>query len=369
VVLLFGLGLLAKPMLVTLPCALLLLDWWPLGRVPGGSSLQRRRPAAQRWQALVLEKLPLFAMAAVASVVTVLAQRRGGAMQTMEMNPAGQRLANAMVSYGDYLLKTAWPSGLSPMYLFPPGGPPLWKAATSAAGLAALSWVVVRWRNARPAALTGWLWYLGTLVPVIGFVQVGNQALADRYTYVPLIGIFMAVVWVLGDASAGWCRARVPASIAACVVLAALAVTARAQLGFWRDGTTLNERALSVAGSEWEALMQKAAMHEAHGELAEAEAAYRRVLAINPDQPMALNNLGLVLFTRGRQEEGLSQIRAALRVKPDYPEAWRNLGVLLGNQGRFAEAVAPLTEAVRLKPDFTEARDLLRKLGVPPEAR
>ncbi len=362
VALLFALGLLAKPMLVTLPCALLLLDWWPLARA--GCPAQRQRPeaAARRWRALAFEKLPLFALAASVSAVTLVAQRRGGAMQALAAVPAGQRAANAAVAYGAYLLKTAWPAGLAPMYPFPSGGPAPWKVVTSLAALAAASWAVVRWRSLRPAAATGWLWYLGTLVPVIGIVPVGSQALADRYTYVPLIGIFMALVWALGDATRGRRRAGAVAGVAACVLVAALALAAREQLGHWRDGQTLERRTLAVAGDAWSARMQKAAKHEAHKELAEAEAAYRGALEIRPGQPTALNNLGLVLSLRGRPEEGLSLVREAIRARPDYAEAHYNLGVLLSNRARFTEAAGALRQALRLKPDFPEARDLLRKL-------
>jgi tetratricopeptide (TPR) repeat protein len=372
VALVFGIGLLAKPMLVTLPFALLLLDWWPLGRVARGSVPPASRPVAHQWRALVFEKLPLFALAAASCVVTVLAQRRGGALQSIAVIPAGQRLANALVSYSAYLVKTAWPSGLGAMYPLAPGGPPLWKTAASAAALGAISWAVVRGRNSRPAAVTGWLWYLGTLVPVIGVVQVGSQARADRYTYVPLIGVFIAVAWVLGDTLSARPQAAVRGRIAVCIVLAGLAATAREQLGYWRDATTLNQRTLAVTGSAWDALMRSAAMHEAHGDLAAAEAAYRRVLEISPDHPVALNNLGLVLVGRGRQEEGIASIRAAIRARPDYAEAFYNLGALLLNQGRLREAVAPFAEALRLKPDIkeaAEARDFLRRMGAPAEGR
>jgi len=258
------------------------------------------------------------------------------------------------------------------MYPLPPGGQPLWKAATSAAVLFVISWAVVRWRDRKPFAVTGWLWYLGTLVPVIGLVQVGPQAMADRYTYVPLIGIFMAVVWVFGDTYSGWRREKVLGIIAVCVVLAGLTATARVQIGYWRDGTTLNELMLRETETERNALMRNAAMHEAHGDLAAAEAAYRRVLALNPDHPMALNNLGLVLDQSGRHEEGVSSIEAAIRVKPDFAEALFNLGSLMINQGRLLEAVGPMSEALRLKPDIKEAeeaRNFLRKMGAPVEGR
>jgi predicted negative regulator of RcsB-dependent stress response len=364
VVMLFGLGLLAKPMLVTLPCALLLLDWWPLGRTTGGLPLKQH--AAARWRALFFEKAPLFALVAISSAVTIVAQHRGGALRSLDEIPVGVRLGNAVVSYGAYLVKTVWPTNLGVLYPYPQGGPPAAHIAMSAAFLILVSGAIARWRRAAPALATGWLWYLGTLVPVIGIVQVGRHALADRFSYVPHIGIFFAVIWTLAGVVRSRMQTRVQAITIAGACLGALLVltaVSRNQIGYWKDGRTLYSRTLSVTVDEREALMQRAKAHEGHNELKAAEDLYRRALALGPEDPLALNNLGTVLSRVGRLDEAVILVKAAISANPDYAEAYYNLGALLINKGRTAEAIAPLQTALRLKPGFTEARDRLSEIG------
>ena len=283
-------------------------------------------------------------------------------MTEFAVTPLGLRVANAVVSYAAYLGKTVWPADLMLPYLFPLQGHAPWKVAGSSAVLVCVTWTVVRCRRSRPAAMTGWFWYLGTLVPVIGLVQVGIQAMADRYTYVPLIGIFLGLIWVVGDMASRWRRLRWPGILAVCAVVAGLAATARVQVGYWRDGATLTRHTRSVA-NDWSAYLAAGEAYESHGRLAEAEEAYRSALEIKPDLAVAHNNLGGLLFLAGRREEAVEQLRAATRAQPDSAEALYNLGYILVGVGRPEEAVAALSNAVRLKPDHAKARDLLRQLG------
>jgi hypothetical protein len=233
---LMALGLLAKPMLVTLPFTLLLLDRWPLGRASAG------------WKALVVEKLPLFALSIAACVATFLAQQAGGAVASVERFPAPVRVANAIWSYVAYLELTLWPRRLAVFYPHPGSSLPAWKVALAASILAAMTSLAVMLRRSRPYVLTGWLWYVGTLVPVIGLVQVGNQGMADRYTYVPLIGIFVIVAWT----AASWGSHT---TIPAVAVVLALAAAARAQVMEWRDTVTVFTHALAVTGPNPTALV------------------------------------------------------------------------------------------------------------------
>ena len=366
VVILFSFGLLAKSMLVTLPCAMLLLDWWPLGRALRCYAPKLR--AAQLWRILVIEKAPLFVLSFASSVLTLYAQHQGGALRTLDAFPLGARIANAIVSYGEYLSKTVWPTDLSVLYPFPQGGPPAQSIVVSALLLAALSWCIVRLRNSFPAATIGWLWYLGTLVPVIGIIQVGNQSMADRYSYVPHIGIFFGITWTLFGLMQNRTKPTIAVyvtSIVSVISLAALALVARNQIGYWSEGHALRSYYAPGSLGERESLLKRAAVHEGHIELDAAEAMYRRALELGPDDPFALNNLGALLSRSGRLDEAITLVKSAIMAKPDYAEAHYNLGALLMNRGQGSEAIAPLQNALRLKPDFKEARERLAELGVP----
>jgi Flp pilus assembly protein TadD len=366
---LFALGLMAKPMLVTLPCVLLLLDFWPLGRLgpPRGAA----PVPADRWRDLVVEKLPLLALAAAAGVVTVLAQGARGAVQSVDLVPLGQRLGNALVSYAAYLGTTLWPVRLAAYYPHPGGtiGAP----ALLGAGLllAALTGAAVAGRRTRPALAAGWLWFAGMLVPVIGLVQVGAQARADRYTYLPLIGIFVAVAWVAAALPA---LRRRPALLGALAGAAILACGARSvvQTGYWRDSETLWRRTLAVTDDNWLAHNNLGLVLKDSGRAAEAIEHFRAVLRIAPDLAgTSWNHLGMALAAAGRTDEAEAAFRESIRARPQFAEARCNLGLLLLPR-RPAEAVAALGEALALRPDLFEARYALAQAlvaaGRPAEA-
>lgn len=334
-----ALGLLAKPMVVTLPFTLLLLDWWPLGRWAC---------ARAAWP-LVREKLPLFALVAASAVVTWTVQQAGGAVTTTL--PLATRLGNALVVWVAYLGKALWPVGLSPIYPHP-GARPSLAVLAAALLLAAITALAVVQRRRRPHLLVGWLWYLGTLVPVIGLVQVGATAMADRYTYVPLLGIFVALAWSLPARP----EPRLVGA-AAVVVLALLGVRARDQAAVWRDSTTLFTHALAVDERNPLAHVNLGVELGARGELDRATAHLERALALRPDMVTARIALGNTLVRRGRWEEAVAAYRAALAADPSSARAHNNLGWVLLQRGQLDEAIATLERARQLDPALATAEN------------
>ncbi|HEY5975582.1 MAG TPA: tetratricopeptide repeat protein [Geobacteraceae bacterium] len=377
---LFALGLMAKPMLVTLPCLLLLMDWWPLGRLPGGAG---QPPPASR---LLLEKLPFLLLGAASCLVTLQAQQAGGAVSSLTALPFTDRLANALLSYGAYLGKAFWPSGLAVHY--PLNLPlPVWRVLSAAAAVIAITLVALRQRRCRPWLAWGWCWYLVTLVPVIGLVQVGMQSMADRYTYLPLIGPAVMLVWsVPAPATNG---RRFALAVGVITMLALLALLTRQQLGYWRDSVTLLRRTVAVTTDNplaeyylGDALYEAQAMDEAlhhytrslllkpyqsavhnglagvyarQGDLARAAHHYEAALEINPAFFEARYNLGLLQARLGESAAAGVTLTEALRLRPASAEVHYNLAAVLSRQGRLAEAGWHYREAVRLKPDHIAA--------------
>jgi len=360
--LLLALGLMAKPMLVTAPFVLLLLDFWPLGRIPrpapgAGGSVSR---AAGR---LFLEKLPLLALSGASAAITVAAQRGGGAIQdTISFSPA-VRVANALLSWSAYLVKTAWPSPLAMYYPHPLNLPPAWKLAGAFGLLALLSAVALRGVRRRPWLITGWCWYLGMLVPVIGLVQIGAQAMADRYTYLPLCGVFIMAAWSVPGSGSPRRLPRGAAAAAASLAVAALAIAAAVQAGRWKDSETLFTHTLAVTRDNWMIQNNLATAYFQSGRYEEAADHAREALRIRPDLAEAGNNLGISLAVLGRHEEAAAAFREAIRARPGLPEAWYNLGLVLADLGRREEAADSFRRALRLRPDYAAARLELQRLG------
>jgi Flp pilus assembly protein TadD len=346
-----AIGLSAKPMLVTLPFVLLLLDVWPLRRWTSDARVRRD---------LIVEKLPLLALAAASSVVTIVAQNSAGAVRDTAAIGLGDRFANAVVSYWTYLAKTIWPADLAAFY--PYSSVPLVVAIVGAAGLLAVSAAAFVWRLRAPYLFVGWFWYLGTLVPVIGIVQVGNQAMADRYTYVPLIGIFICAVWGLSELTKTWRPARIVLPAVAAGVIVVLVPLTRAQAATWRDSETLWRHALAVTDDNYFAHGGLGAALLSRGDHAGAESEFRAALRIRPNLADVQNDLGSLLAGRGRVDEALQHFRQAVELDARFAEARHNLGMALWQRGRPADAIAEFTASLRINPDLPRTHNDLGRL-------
>jgi len=336
----FSLGLMAKPMLVTLPLVLCLLDYWPFAR---GVHIR--------------EKVPFLALSAVVSVVTYLVHRDVAAVVSLHALPLSLRIENALVSYALYIAKMFWPSGLAVFYPYPSGG--LAAPATAAgAALAAITAAAIRSARRRPYFIVGWLWYLLTLAPVIGLIQAGQQARADRYTYIPMIGLTIALIW--GAADILQSRPRVAAALGTAVCALCVALTWH-QTGYWQDGVSLFQHAVDVTTDNYIAQFNLASALAARGDNSEAARHLADAVRIRPNSEPAHAELGQVLARLGQTDEALAELRTAAQEKPDDANVHYRIGLLLGGAGRPDEASVELSTAVRLDPDNAEAH---RNLGI-----
>ena len=398
VLLFFVLGLMSKPMLVTLPMIMLLLDWWPLKRF----TIYDLRFTILR---LVWEKIPFFLLSAISCGVTYFVQQKSGAVGTLTVLSVSDRINNVFVSYARYLGKTIWPMALANPYPHP-GHWPFWPVLGAVVLFAALCAAAVRWGREFPFVPVGWFWFVVTLVPVIGLVQVGDQAMADRYTYLPLIGIFIILVWGAGEVGACW---RVPGVVmvfVAAILLIACAWRTRMQVGYWQDSGTLFRHARTMTENDYVAcndlgfwMSRHGAFPEAvncfqeslrikpnnvdalfnlgnamshYGRWDEAVDCYLRVLQITPNQADVLSNLGMALSARKQYAEAIVSFEQALKANPNSVSAHNNLATVLFIQHRYDEAVGQFREAVRLTPDnphlYANLGDALVKLGQTAEA-
>ena len=385
VALFFALGLMSKPMLVTFPCVLLLLDYWPLRRMTPNSGSQ-----TARFQFLILEKLPLFLIAAGSCAATLWAST---AMVKIEGLSLPVRVGNALTAYAAYLGQTFWPVGLAVFYPHRDSHVSPVAILAAAALLVALSAGAFLFRKRCPWIVVGWLWYLGMLVPVIGIVQVGSQARADRYTYLPIIGIYVALVWFVAELSARWPRRNAILIGGSALLLALLTLRAREQTSYWRDSESLWRQALACTEDNYlahcnlaKALSKKGDIDGAiehfkkaleidptfeiarvdlamvmveKGDVSDGMAALQRALEKQPDDPGLLTNLGNACLRQGRVEEAIAYFEKALRIKPADPVANDNLGSALLRQGRVEEAIAQHRKALELKPEYEKAHNNL----------
>jgi protein O-mannosyl-transferase len=332
---LFALALMAKPMAITLPFILILLDIWPLGRLHPGSG---QWPACLR---LIREKALFIILAIASSIVTILVQWHGGSVVKMNAYPLSDRAANALASYVAYLENMVWPAGLSAFY--PYGSlPALWIIGCFLA-LAGASAMAVWFAGRHPFFLVGWMWYLGTLVPVIGLIQVGSQAKADRYTYLPLIGIFIVIVWGIPKMLGRLQNFKIPLAIAGGVLICVLAVAARSQAGYWVNGVTLWDHAVKLYPGSYLAHLNLGNEFYNRGEDAKAMQHFGEALRLSPNSAEAHNAIGVALSKQGRATEASEHFSLALRMKPNYADAHRNLGARLADQGKTDEAMSHLT--------------------------
>ncbi len=345
---LFVAALLAKPMAVTVPFLLLLLDFWPLNRT-----------STTPWQRLCVEKIPFLILAIASSVVTVIAQRSGGAIVSIQNADIPLRLANAVVSVARYLRRMFWPNDLAALYPFPLAIP-AWQVTASAAMIVALLAGAIIWRHRRPYLLFGILWFLGMLVPVSGLIQVGQQGMADRYTYLPLIGVFICLVWLVADLAAARQIRQSYLAAVGLMLLVACWLSTSTQLSYWRSSEALFRRALAVTSRNFVMHLNLGNEYKNSGRLNEAINEYLiavRIMPLNPDTHYYLAD---GLHAAGRLDEAVVQYQLALRIKPNFAEAHNNLGATFYKLGRLAEAIIHYTEALRLNPNDPIARTNLR---------
>jgi hypothetical protein len=345
---LFTLGLMAKPMLVTLPFILLLLDWWPLGRwrdqAPSGEGTPAFRPLAS----LLLEKVPFVLLSAAACAATILAQAKAQAIAPLQVVALPARLANAMVACVTYLWQMVNPSQLSVFYPHPGSQIAFWTVAMSALVLLVISMAVFLKRHRQPYLAVGWLWYLGMLVPVIGLVQVGGHAHADRYTYLPQIGLYLIVTWGMWDLCSGWRQRRQVLGTVAVSILIALLWAARLQTAHWRTSISLWTHALKSTSRNSTAHYSLGTALAKQGKFEEAIRHYELALQIQPGLSEANYNLGNALVRLGRIDESIPRFERALQLNPDYAEAHNNLGIMLMKQGKREAALAHFRQALAL---------------------
>jgi protein O-mannosyl-transferase len=411
---LFAAGLASKPMVITFPFVLLLLDYWPLARVRGAGieagvqskvEADKTRPTFS-WSQLAIEKLPLLTMSAASAVITMRAQQAGGAVRTTAEVSFGARIATAIYAYAMYLWKMVWPARLAPLYPHPGDSLAAWQVLVAALVLLAITAFAWRFR-ARRYLLVGWLWFLGTLVPVIGLVQVGEAAMADRYAYIPLIGIFVMIAFGVAD----WAeekRLGLWPAFAAAVVLVALAFVTHRQIGYWQSNYELWSHTLAVTENNFVAENNLGGALILEGREEDAHPHFEAAARINPHDPMSRSNLGIYLQNHHQMREAVAEYEAAveltsdpgllaqtyanlgaaqralgedeaarlsfeqsLRLNPNQPNAWLGLGLLAQKQGKLDEAISDLSRSVELQPNargYFELGRTLAQAGHAPEA-
>jgi len=413
----FALGLMAKPMLVTLPFVLLLLDYWPLQRLEQKKPLQEipkplskakkkgknRTPLVKapvqntplqpggHWglvRPLLVEKIPLLVLAALSSIVTYLVQYRAGAVGSLEALPLSVRMANAFVSSITYTVKMLWPANLAVFYPHPASWP-LWKVLGSVALLTAITVLAIRGARKRPYAAVGWLWYVGTLVPVIGIVQVGSQAMADRYTYIPLIGLFIIVAWAVPELLDKWSYRRQALVALSTLCLLCLFLLTWRQVGYWRTSIALYDHTLEVAGAssvihnnrglayigladypraiaDFERAIEidsryagaynnRGLAYNGLADYARAIADFERAVEIDPGYAGAYNNRGLASIGLADYPRAIGDFNRAIEIDPSYGEAYNNRGVAYGSLGNHTRAIADFNRAIEIDPGYAGA--------------
>ena len=337
----FALGLTAKPMVITLPCVLLLLDWWPLGRFGPDAPKPHLR--------VIVEKTPFFLLVAGSSVLTVIAQDRGGAVASLAIVPLGTRISNGLVCYARYVEKIFWPANLSVIYPLVFKLPAL-DVVLAVVFLAGISAVALFFWKRRPYWLLGWIWFLGTIFPVIGLVQAGGQSMADRFAYLPSIGIFIIVCWTAHDLVHRWPGQRAFLVLMAAVALGACAIRTATQLRYWRNSGTLFQHALAIDPDNYIAHSCYGCYLRDIGQLEQARIECQRAVEISPIYVVGYTFLSSVLEMEGRKEDAMAALREGLKVRPDFSGARCDLARLLFEKNLYLEAQAELEDGLKLDP-------------------
>ena len=350
--LLFALGLMSKPMLVTLPFVLLLLDWWPLQRI----TIHNERSTIA---GLVWEKIPFLLLSAASCVATIWAQK--DAIMSFQKLGFPLRVGNALVSYAAYVGQMFYPAGLAVLYPHPANHLSPWRVGVSVLFLLLVSAGIAVGSRKHPYLLVGWLWYLGMLVPVIGLMQVGSQPMADRYTYLPQIGLYIIVAWGAVDLCGSWRYSRAVLGAGVAAILTALLVLARVQTTYWKNSVSLLTHALACSSDIPLAHNNLGNALATQGKMVEAIQHYEQAIQLEPDHAEAFNNLGNALTSQGKVVEAIQNYEQALHFKPDSANAHNNLGNALATQGKTAEAIQHYEQALQFKPDYADAHYNLGK--------
>ena len=360
VVLFFVLGLMSKPILVTLPFILLLLDFWPLGRL---CHIHETRKVVTGQQTnektdifrLVLEKVPFFALAVGSSIVTFIVQERGGAVKLLEMYSLQTRIINAFVVYIEYVVNMIWPVKLVLLYPHPGNSLPLWKGVVAGLALALITILVIRKARKIPYLAAGWLWYVVTLIPVIGIVQVGSQAMADRYTYITLIGLFVIIAWGAKDLLSKWRYRKICLGTLAAIIIPVLVVLTWKRVQYWENSITLFKHTLKHTSNNYNIHNNLGIALKEQGRTEEAIKHYLQALRSNPDYALAHYNLSNAYAEQGKAKKVLEACKQAIRIEPDYADAHYNLGVAYGGSGKYKEAIEAFKQVIRIDPDYLQA--------------
>ena len=364
VVLFFVLGLMSKPMLVTLPFILLMLDFWPLGRlchihetrnVITGQHTDERLGILR----LLWEKVPFFALAVASSVVTFIVQERSGAVKLLETYSIQTRIINAFVAYIEYIVNMIWPVELAVLYPHPGNSLLLWKGVVAGLALVLITILVIRKARKIPYLAVGWLWYVVTLIPVIGIVQVGAQAMADRYTYITLIGLFIIIAWGANDLLSKWPHRKISLGTLAAIILPVLIVLTWKQVQYWENSITLFKHTVKHTSNNVVIYNNLGIAYKDSGKYKEAIEAYKQAIRINPDYAMAYSNLGVAYNDSGKYKEAIKVCKKSIRINPDSAEAHFNLGVAYGELGKYKEAIEACKQALRIDPDYATAHSNL----------
>jgi protein O-mannosyl-transferase len=354
-ILFYILGLMAKPMIATLPFVMLLLDYWPLKRFQLRLS-RNESPAIQKpfYFGLIREKIPLFLLSAASGVVTYLVQKSGGAVDSLAAIPFHDRIANALVSYIGYIWKMFWPHNLAVLYPYPKSTA-MWEIAGAGLLLIIISVFVFRMLSSKPYLAVGWLWYLGTLVPVIGIVQVGSQASADRYTYVPLIGIFIMAAWGVSDWVSKRHHRKTGLFAVAATILSLLMMTSRLQVKYWANSVTLFEHAINVTSDNSIAQLNLGEALAEQGNIEKAAKHYKAALKIKPNLVGAHLNIGVYFRNKGEFDKAINHFSKVLQEKSDYAVAYYELGDTLEKKGDMSGAIKHYLEAIKIRPGYAKA--------------
>ncbi len=359
VILFFILGLMSKPMLVTLPFVLLLLDYWPLGRFRFGYSDNcNKSQKILSTMSIILEKIPFLFFSAALSVVAIFTQNKEGALAPLDVYSLKVRIANALVSYINYIGKMLWPSKLAILYPHQVNLP-WWKVTVASLLLALISFLVIIAIRKKPYIIVGWLWYIGTLIPVIGLVQIGGQSMADRYTYIPLIGLFIIIGWGTPELVARWRYRKILLFTTSTIVILILMTITWKQVKHWKNNITLFENTLKVTSNNFKIHTNLGTALYNQGKVNEATIHLLEALRINPDYALTHSTLGVAFHSQGKIDKAIYHYSEALRIKSDDPLTHYNLGIVLHRQGKIDKAIYHYSEVLRIKPDFEKAHNNL----------